>query len=519
MGPALGAGLRNAAPVARALGRHPRTVALLVLPGLLLRVTGSAVGWLPLIGVAAAFLLAGSWAALSPVTFEKLAAGPARRYTWRRHVRRRWATIAETCGLAAHATSRRRASRPGRGLEDRLVVPQLRRVRAKGHLLELTVRARAGQTVDDLDQATPRIASTLAAVAHRTRPATGSASGCSIVVELVMADLLTRARTAPAPMSVPRAAAAAGAISVPLGRTQNGAAWLLPLSGRHTLVAGCSGSGKGSVLWGICCGLAPAVHADSVRLWGVDLKRGVELAMGRALFSAHAYTPEAALGVLRALMSVIDERGRQMAGAIRLHEPKPGDPLHVLVIDELAALTAYADSSIRRDAERLLSEILTQGRALGVVVVACVQDPRKDVVSMRGLFTQTVALRLRSADETAMVLGDGSSRLAPAHRISPAHPGTAWIVVDDGSLDRARADYWPDPLIRSVAARYATPVHVDVADVAMEEHSARVPRPGSDTTSDEAETSTPPRPRRPRSPRQPKAPGAKAEATYQGGAA
>jgi S-DNA-T family DNA segregation ATPase FtsK/SpoIIIE len=209
--------------------------------------------------------------------------------------------------------------------------------------------------------------------------------------------------------------------------------------------------------------------------------------MGAGLFSTHAYTPDDALGVLKALMKVIDERGRVMAGTTRLHEPTVGDPLHVLVIDELAALTAYADSSIRREAERLLSEILTQGRALGVVVVSCVQDPRKDVVSMRGLFTQTVALRLRSSDETVMVLGDGMTRIAPAHRISPTYPGTAWVVEDTGAADRVRADYWPDELIRDLSRRYATEVHV-------------VPEPVAD------EPSAATKERKPRSPRTPRAP-------------
>jgi S-DNA-T family DNA segregation ATPase FtsK/SpoIIIE len=209
------------------------------------------------------------------------------------------------------------------------------------------------------------------------------------------------------------------------------------------------------VLWGIACGLAAAVRCDLVRLWGVDLKRGVELAMGEALFATRAYTPEDAVQVLRDLVTVIDERGATMVGKTRLHTPTVGDPLHVLVIDELAALTTYSPLDVRREADKLLGMILTQGRALGVVVVAFVQDPRKEVVGMRSLFTQTVALRLRSADETAMVLGDGMHRLAPAHRISPSRPGTGWIVEDTGAADRVRADYWPDGLIRSIAARCA----------------------------------------------------------------
>ena len=326
---------------------------------------------------------------------------------------------------------------------------RLRRVRVHRHVVELTIRARPGQTLTELEAGAERLATTFAAVAHRVRPVSGAGSGCTVAVELVMHDALTMPVDAVEPE--PRAVAE----RIRLGRTQGGGDWWLQLRGRHTLVAGCSGSGKGSVLWGVCCGLAPAVRADMVQLWGVDLKRGVELAMGEPLFSTRAYTPAEAVDVLRALMAVIDERGGRMAGTTRLHQPTVGDPLHVLVIDELAALTAYADLDVRREATRLLSEVLTQGRALGVVVLACVQDPRKDVVAMRGLFTQTVALRLRSSDETVMVLGDGMTHVAPAHRISPTHPGTAWVVEDTGAADRVRADYWPDDLIRDLSRRYA----------------------------------------------------------------
>ena len=51
---------------------------------------------------------------------------------------------------------------------------------------------------------------------------------------------------------------------------------------------------------------------------------------------------------------------------------------------------------------------------------------------MRGLFTQTIALRLRSRDEVTMVLGDGMAETAPAHRISPDRPGTGYVVAQDG---------------------------------------------------------------------------------------
>ncbi|WP_272948429.1 FtsK/SpoIIIE domain-containing protein [Janibacter hoylei] len=241
---------------------------------------------------------------------------------------------------------------------------------------------------------------------------------------------------------------------VDVGRDESGMPWRLSLVGRHTLVAGRSGSGKGSVLWGSVASLAPWIAQDTVRVHGVDLKRGVEIAMGDGLMYRTAYRPEQALTVLRDLLTIIDERATRMVGQSRLHEAMPGDPLHVLVIDELAALTAYADAEVKKEGNRLLAEILTQGRAMGVVVVAFVQDPKKETVPARGLFTQTIALRLASADEVRMVLGQGMSDEAPAHRIPMNMPGAGYLVTEEGAVARVRAHYWPDLLIKATAAHY-----------------------------------------------------------------
>ena len=303
-----------------------------------------------------------------------------------------------------------------------------------------------------------RLATTFAAVAHRVWPVPGARSGCTVVVQLVMRDLLTRPVTATEPE--PRAVAESVCAGTHPGRPRLAAAAPRPAHpGRGLLRAPARAR---------CCGASAAASPRrSAPTWcgcGASTSNAGSSWRWASRCSRPAPTrPTAALDVLRALMRVIDERGQVMAGTTRLHAPMVGDPLHVLVIDELAALTAYADLDVRREANRLLAEILTQGRALGVVVVACVQDPRKDVVAMRGLFTQTVALRLRSADETVMVLGEGMTHLAPAHRISPTHPGIGWVVDDAGAADRVRADFWPDELIRLLASRLASPVRVDLA--------------------------------------------------------
>lgn len=425
--------------------RWPVTTAALVV--------GAATWWMTSIGVwvipAAASipaLVVWLWVGFAPLSYERLVAGPSRRRAWCSRFTRDWPTVAREVGF-----SRQRTAASG-VLE--WVAPELVTVRAFGPVLEITVRL-SGHTLVEVDKAAERLTTHVGATSSRTRLTDGS----TIVVSLVMQNALADATTSTGPSS---SSANEPVVGVLLGRTQEAKPWQLGVRGRHTLVVGASGSGKGSILWGVCGGLAPWVARDVVRLWGVDLKRGVEIGMGRGLFSTVAYNPADAVALLKQLLAVIDERAPAMVGHSRLHEPTPGDPLHVLVIDELAVLTAYGEPASCREAERLLGEVLTQGRALGVVVLACVQDPRKEVVGLRNLFTQTIALRLNSASEVTMVLGDGRATVAPAHRISPEAPGTAWVVEEDGSVLMVRADYWPDELIQQVAHDFPAPNQLEL---------------------------------------------------------
>lgn len=422
-------------------------------------------------------LIRAVWEAVSPLTYETALGGPLRRRAWRRRVRKGWDRVAERCGLASRRT-----------IEEPPTISRLLKVQTSGNTLTLRVRAAVGQTVDDLDRAVEAIATAFGAESADSRRVGPG------VVEMILAmrELLHEPTTAPVPSELETEA-------VTLGRRSDGSHWRLELNGLHTLVVGRSGAGKGSILWGIAGNLAPAAHAGLVRLWGIDLKGGVEVAVGAGMFSSVAMDERTALRLLHSLHEVIVERQTVMRGLSRQFTPSQGDPVHLLLIDELAVLTAYASRDVVNEASALLKRILTQGRALGVMVVAFVQDPRKETVGMRELFTQTIALRLASSSETRMVLGDGYGDLAPAHRIDRTMPGAGYVVRDDGAVERVRADFWPDDVIRMVAQCYqAPPVPINATEDDAPGELISVLTPDAD------ELATAPRRRTPRTPRKPK---------------
>jgi S-DNA-T family DNA segregation ATPase FtsK/SpoIIIE len=176
--------------------------------------------------------------------------------------------------------------------------------------------------------------------------------------------------------------------AVPVGVRENGKAWTLRLLANHLLVAGVTGAGKSSVLWSIIRAIAPAVHAGTVQLWGVDPKGGMEFRPARPLFTRFADgTLEEIAKMLEDLVVVLDARADRYADAgVRTHVPTTDEPLIVLVVDELAFLTAYCPDRKMRDRINLaLATLLSKGRGPGVCVIGALQDPRKEVIGYRNL--------------------------------------------------------------------------------------------------------------------------------------
>lgn len=423
--------------------RHWRTTLLTaasVLAWLLARRAGVPGWWglIALVGFPTLFLLA--WAAVDLSSFRRLA------WPWLRSGWRRWLVYAPAWRLWMTRCRLTVLDEDGH-----TVAPALVRVDALPAVDRLVAQIPAGLTVDRFQLAADQLANAARVEecrVRRDRPG-------RVILDLRVRDLLAL----PLPMT-PIGSRVDLRAGVVLGLREDGLPWRVPVLDVHRLVAGRSRSGKGSLLWGEILALAPVVSSGLVRVIGIDPKGGLELALGRQLFTRFVYQdPDQMVRALEEIADEMDDRAASLMGTARKFTPSMTTPLVLVFIDELATLTLYSGPQIGTRAEQALGRILTKGAAPGFLIRGYVQDPRKDTVPMRGLFTHRIALGLDTPGEVDMVLGDGAhDRGAHADRIPLAAKGMAF-VLEDGNPEpyRVRAGYPTDEDIRQTAARFPAP--------------------------------------------------------------
>jgi len=219
---------------------------------------------------------------------------------------------------------------------------------------------------------------------------------------------------APAQSSVLPAATAAsvsearyGLQTVPMARDIDGRPWYMPIEGNHVLIVGRTGAGKSSWCWSLVFGLAEARKAGLVRLWGLDPKK-VELAYGMQWWDEYADTTESMVELLEKAVSELMDRNAAIQGKARKIRPSSEMPLNVIIIDELAYVSAMiSDKKLLARAETAIKTILVLGRATGYVLVGCSQDPRKETLGFRDYFPTKVGLAME-AEMVDLVFGKGA---------------------------------------------------------------------------------------------------------------
>ena len=420
--------------LARFLGRHP----VLDLAAAVLYFAWRALGWPgPVVAAAVIVITAGAWRLLWPASWTRMVSAPMRERWLRWHYRRQWPAVMTITRLAV-------------AYRGRLLLPVLGNVTSTGYTDRLNVRLVSGQSAADFAVRAENLAHGFGALACRIRTATPGA----VVVELVRRDAL--AAVIPA-LPIPQHA---DVKAVPVGRRENGSLWQMRLHGSHVLLAGSTGAGKASLLWGIIRGLLPALADGTARILGADPKL-MELAYGRGLFDRYGRyesDPEAIVAMLEHAVADMQARAARLAGRQRDHRPTTEHPFIVIVVDEVAFLTAYQpDKKLRERALAAIATLTTQGRAVGYCVVAALQDPRKDVLTIRNLFPDRIAMRLDEPEQVDMVLGDGSrDRGATADQIGTDSAGVAYVRLEaDPDPVRVRAAWVSDDDITVMCRQYA----------------------------------------------------------------
>ncbi|MGH9071503.1 MAG: hypothetical protein ACRDX8_10155, partial [Acidimicrobiales bacterium] len=190
-----------------------------------------------------------TWRLAAPSSFHRWVLGRIwkRRRAWRVY-RRPWPNLCALHGLTAM-------------LNESVVVPRLHRVKV-GYVCDLvTVRMLYGQTVTDWQACSDALAHAFGAMGVRVRPAKPG----WISIEVYHHDTLAT----PQPLPMPRPDTGVDLERVAVGMTEAGEPWQIRVLGRHVLVGGATGAGKGSVIWSILGGLTR--RAPGRRGWSLVL--------------------------------------------------------------------------------------------------------------------------------------------------------------------------------------------------------------------------------------------------------
>jgi DNA segregation ATPase FtsK/SpoIIIE, S-DNA-T family len=372
------------------------------------------------------------------------------RSTFRRAVvyRRYWQPAMVTTGLAVRVNGRE-------------YLPRLVKVTSTNSVDRVTVRMLPGQVAEDYADVTERLAQTFDACDCRVR--TDPQHRDRLILWFLVHDPLTE------PVAPIESDDEPGLSALPVARREDGLLYRLCLLGSHLLLVAATGAGKSGAIWAIIHALASGIRSGLVQLWVCDPKGGMELAGGQRLFTRFCHgaaaddTERAAherayAALLEDAVTVMRDRQTRLRGITRLHQPSTAEPLIVVVVDELAALTAYlTDREAKKRISAALSLLLSQGRAVGVLVVAALQDPRKDVLPARDLFPTRIALRVTEPEHVDMTLGEGArKRGARCDHIPEALPGVGYVALDGiAEPVRVRFAHITDTHIHAVADRYA----------------------------------------------------------------
>ena len=220
------------------------------------------------------------------------------------------------------------------------------------------------------------------------------------------------------------------------------------------------------------------VACRDVVIWGIDLKKGMELGPWQSCIDRLATTPEEAITLLRDAVAVLEARAALLASVgKRTWDISPAWPALIIIIDEYAELTDEAP-----DAMSDTDSIARLGRAVAVTLIAATQRPTQKAMGQGAVRSQMdlrICFRVREPRDVDLVLGQGMLRAGwDAHNLNA--PGKFLVSAPGHDRPkRARAYLLTDQVVAETAARYASSRPALDAESRRAIDSARLPRTAS----------------------------------------
>jgi len=238
------------------------------------------------------------------------------------------------------------------------------------------------------------------------------------------------------------------------GVGQDGLAVSIGLPEHNLLIGGEPGSGKSVALSTI---VAAAALDPSVHLTLLDGKHVELISWSDIADEFVGADQEGAVGALQDLRDIMDLRYATLA-ATRRRKMTVNDleGLHVLVIDELAFYLRGGQKELRDQFAELLRDLVSRGRAAGIIVVATTQKPSHEIVPtwIRDLFSFRLAMRCTSSDASDTILGQGwASQGFSAATIAPSMRGVGYLLAEGGVPILIMTPYLDDEEIEIIASR------------------------------------------------------------------
>ena len=210
-------------------------------------------------------------------------------------------------------------------------------------------------------------------------------------------------------------------LQILVGFSKLGLAWInLSKQNPHTIIGGCTNSGKSNLIHAIMCCLLENYTKERLSIYLADFKEGVELTeYGSVDQVKKAITEVEKLEEL--LKEIDDERSRRnklfitsgVKNLLEYNQKYPNNklPYIMLIVDEVASILSLSPNA-KKNIDKLLAKLGQLGRSSGVHVILSTQRPAQDVITplIKVNFNNRICLAVEDEANSEIIIGTGEGK-------------------------------------------------------------------------------------------------------------